>query len=147
MSEGVSPFVSMLSQNDSVDQEAGVFEVIEEESWRGTNRSGLDHKYHHHYCDLHDRVHGPQGNSRGHRKLTRQRREIFPDYEKRVQERVLGEVEDEEENKPKEEEDEEQEECTEHCDNSNSKTVNMDLYVNDKMMWLIWYSPGASPRG
>ena len=41
MSEGISPFVSMLSQNDSVDQEAGVFEVIEEESWRGTDRSGL----------------------------------------------------------------------------------------------------------
>ena len=76
---------------------------------------------------LHDRVHGPQGNSRGHRKLTRQRREIFPDYEKRVQERVLGEVEGEEENKPKEEEDEEQEECTEHYDNANSKTVNIDL--------------------
>ena len=96
---------------------------------------------HDHDMTLHDRIHGPQGNSRGHRKLTRQRREIFPDYEKRVQERVLGEVEDEE-NKPEEEEEEE-----ENNDNSNSKTVNMDLYVNDKMMWLIWYSPGASPRG
>ena len=93
---------------------------------------------------LHDRVHGPQGISRGHRKLTRQRREIFPDYEKRVKERVLGEVEDEEENKAKEEEDEEQEDSTEQCDDSNSKTV---IYVNDKMMWLIWYSPGASPGG
>ena len=61
-----------------------------------------------------------------------------------MKERVLGEVEDEEENKPKEEEDEEE---NENNDNSNSKTVNMDLYVNDKMMWLIWYSPGASPGG
>ena len=126
MSDGISPFVSMLSQNDTVDQEAGLFEVIEEESWRGTNRSGLDHIIII-IMTLHDRVHGPQGNSRGHRKLTRQRREIFPDYEKRVQERVLGEVEDEEENKPKEEEHEEQDDSTEHCDNSNSKTVNIDL--------------------
>ena len=121
VSDGISPFVSMLSQNDTVDQEAGLFEVIEEESWRGTNRSGLDHIIII-IMTLHDRVHGPQGHSRGHRKLTRQRREIFPDYEKRVQERVLGEVEDEEENKPEEEEEE-----NENNDNSNSKTVNMDL--------------------
>ena len=72
MSEGVSPFVSMLSQNDSVDQEAGVFEVIEEESWRGTNRSGLDRIIIIIIImTLHDRVHGTQGHSRGHRKLTR----------------------------------------------------------------------------
>ena len=66
--------------------------------------------------NIDDRVHGPQGHSRGHRQLTRQRREIFPDYEKRVQERVLGEVEDNEE-----------EENEENSDNSNSKTVNTNF--------------------
>ena len=70
---------------------------------------------------INGRVHGPQGHSRGHRKLTRQRREIFPDYEKRVQERVLGEVEDKED----EEEEVENEENEENSDNSNSKTVNI----------------------
>ena len=68
--------------------------------------------------NIDDRVHGPQGHSRGHRQLTRQRREIFPDYEKRVQERVLGEVEDEEEDK---------EEDEENSNNSNSKTVNTNF--------------------
>ena len=59
-----------------------------------------------------DSVHGPHGQSRGHRKLTRQRREIFPDYEKRVQNRVFGETEEDEE---KEEE--------ENSDNSNLDKV------------------------
>ena len=37
----MAPFISMLSQNDSMDLDSaspGVFEVIQEESWRGTNR-------------------------------------------------------------------------------------------------------------
>ena len=70
-----------------------------------------------------DSVHGPHGQNRGHRKLTRQRREIFPDYERRVQERVLGEAEDEDE---------------ENCDSSNLETV---IYIlSDRMTGLIWYS-------
>ena len=66
----------------------------------GEGQTGEDH---HHDSDSDngdnddDSVHGPHGQSRGHRKLTRQRREIFPDYEKRVQNRVFGEAEEDEE--------------------------------------------------
>ena len=39
MSEGLPPFLSMLSQNDAETETSGnTFEVIEEESWKGENK-------------------------------------------------------------------------------------------------------------
>lgn len=72
VSEGLPPFLSMLSQNDTETEAVGnTFEIIEEESWKGENK-----------------IYGPLGNRKnGHKKITRERKEIFPGYEEIVQTR------------------------------------------------------------
>lgn len=58
MSEGLPPFLSMLSQNDAETEAAGnMFEVIEEESWRGENKLYGPHGPPGNYCDCHDFYH------------------------------------------------------------------------------------------
>jgi len=74
VSEGLPPFISLLSQNDAEsDPSNQSFQIIEEESWRGQNK-----------------IYGPQHGMRsaGNKKITRQRKEIFPGYEKIVQDRT-----------------------------------------------------------
>ena len=71
-------------------------------------------------------LHGPHGQNRGQRKLTRQRKDIFPDYEKRVQERVLGDLDDEEEENTGHDNDGENLENTD--DNTNTVKIIIHVY-------------------
>jgi len=84
VSEGMNPMMTMFGHSESVDQP--VFNVIEEESWKGTNS-----------------IYGPgNANIPLNKKLTRQRKEIFPGYEKLVQERSKTSCDEREEHQEEE---------------------------------------------
>jgi len=73
VSEGLPPFISLLSQNDAAESESAcnnVFEIIHEESEKVQNNKFGSR--------------APQGSTR---RITRERREIFPGYEKTVLDR------------------------------------------------------------
>ena len=79
----------MLSQNDTETEAVGnTFEIIEEESWKGENKIyGPLGIYFHLRRSLEINLMITGNRKNGHKKITRERKEIFPGYEEIVQTR------------------------------------------------------------
>ena len=98
MSEGLPPFISLLSQNDAGDPDnnSNTFEIIEEESWKGQSTiygpSGQLPFVSYSSCSLNEFY--IQGAKNFHKKITRERKEIFPGYEKVVSDRNQMTIDD-----------------------------------------------------
>ena len=101
VSEGLPPFISLLSQNDAGDPDnSNTFEIIEEESWKGQSKiygpsgqqsfvSYLSYREYHWIYIIQI-----QGTRNIQKKITRERKEVFPGYEKVVQDRNQMTVDD-----------------------------------------------------